>query len=123
MSPVTYQTGCALSLEAPAQSKRCSKPLDGGGTKKTLVFGLVDGQWIGTIPDHLDEAAGIVGEIKDVAELWGTRQIRAQMEFAQRNGLNYVIHVRPDTQVAQWLLTARKDWAWFDIVWDVVSAE
>jgi hypothetical protein len=88
---------------------------------RRAVKGFVEGRWVKTVPDYLDESAKVMGEIKDVAELWGTKQIKAQLAFAKEEGYKYFLHVRPDTKVAQWLLNREKALPWFEIVFDVVS--
>jgi hypothetical protein len=88
---------------------------------RKTVKGFVDDKWMKTVPDFLDKEAKIIGEIKDVGELWGTKQIKAQLAFAEQQGYMYYLHVRGDTEVAQWLLDLWREADWFEIVWDVVS--
>jgi RHS repeat-associated protein len=91
---------------------------------RRAVKGFVEGRWVKTVPDYLDESAKVMGEIKDVAELWGTKQIRAQLAWAEemaKEGWTYVIHVRPDTEVARWLKELAETKPWFKIVPNVVS--
>ena len=54
---------------------------------------------INTIPDFIDHAAKAVGEVKDVAKLGWNSQIRAQYEWAKRNGYTYTLFIRKGTKL------------------------
>lgn len=84
------------------------------GRAKKPISALVDSKMVTTIPDYFDEGAKIIGEIKDVAELQGTAQIKAQLAWAKENAYQYRIHVRLDTKIPAWLYNYRKgNDSWF----------
>jgi hypothetical protein len=88
------------------------------------ISAVVAKETITTIPDYLDDGAKIMGEIKDVAELQATSQIKAQLTWAKEHGYRHRIHVRPNTKISQWLLDYWKDnQEWFEIVYDVTGLE
>jgi hypothetical protein len=92
---------------------------------KRTVYGTVDGELVKTIPDHIDDAGKLIIEIKDASNANGTRQIRAQLDYAKRmaeQGYRYQLHVQSLDSVAQWLLKYAEETPWFDIIPDVVSA-
>jgi len=65
--------------------------------QKRLIEGQVGNELVKTIPDFVDDANRIVGEIKDVAELGWEKQIQAQFEWAQRHGYTYQLIIRRST--------------------------
>lgn len=65
--------------------------------QKRLIEGRVGDEIVKTIPDFVDDANKIVGEIKDVAELGWEKQIRAQYDWASRHGYTYQLIIRRDT--------------------------
>ena len=65
--------------------------------QKRLIEGRVGNELVKTIPDFVDDANRIVGEIKDVAELGWEKQIQAQFEWAQRHGYTYQLIIRRST--------------------------
>jgi RHS repeat-associated protein len=65
--------------------------------QKRLIEGQVGNELVKTIPDFVDDANKIVGEIKDVAELGWDKQIQAQFEWAQRHGYTYQLIIRRST--------------------------
>jgi hypothetical protein len=67
--------------------------------QKRLIEGRVGNELVKTIPDFVDDANRIVGEIKDVAELGWEKQIRAQFEWAQRHGYRYQLIIRRNTKL------------------------
>jgi len=71
--------------------------------QKRLVEGVVDGKVVKTIPDFIDDAGRVVGEIKDVAKLGWKSQIRAQYDWATSNGYTYVLYIRQNTDLMGYL--------------------
>jgi hypothetical protein len=67
--------------------------------RKQLIAGQVGDAIVKTIPDFIDDANRIVGEIKDVAELGWERQLRAQYAWAQKHGYTYQLIIRQDTKL------------------------
>ena len=65
--------------------------------QKRLIEGRVGNELVKTIPDFVDDANRIVGEIKDVAELGWEQQIRAQYDWAKNNGYTLLLIIRRDT--------------------------
>jgi hypothetical protein len=65
--------------------------------QKRLIEGRVGNELVKTIPDFVDDANRIVGEIKDVAELGWEKQIRAQYDWAKNNGYTLLLIIRRDT--------------------------
>lgn len=51
------------------------------------------------IPDVLDRAAGVIGEVKNVQNLSYTSQIRDFVSYGQQSGLRFELIVRPTTQI------------------------
>jgi hypothetical protein len=52
------------------------------------------------IPDVLDHAARIIGEVKNVASLSFTSQLQDFAAYAQQQGYTFVLWVRPTTYLA-----------------------
>jgi hypothetical protein len=65
--------------------------------QKRLIEGRVGDEIVKTLPDFVDDANKIVGEIKDVAELGWEKQIQAQYEWARRHGYTYQLIIREST--------------------------
>ncbi len=51
------------------------------------------------IPDVLDQAGGVIGEIKNVGSLSYSSQLRDFVAYAQQTGLRFELTVRPTTQL------------------------
>ena len=103
-----------------------AKMLDKLGFAKNTrsISAIVDGNIVTTIPDYLDDGAKVIGEIKDVAELQGTSQIKAQLAWAREHSYQYRIHVQPGTKIPQWLFKFWEDnRSWFKIMGDVTGLE
>ena len=90
----------APAREAPARGleteERVLAALGQQGRKR-LIAGQVGDAIVKTIPDFIDDANRIVGEIKDVAELGWERQLRAQYAWAQKHGYTYQLIIRRST--------------------------
>lgn len=75
------------------------------GTKRQVgAYINVQGKgklWVNTIPDFIDEATGMVGEIKDVANLSFDTQIRAQVAYAKKHGLDYALYINKNTVLSK----------------------
>lgn len=71
--------------------------------QKRLVEGMVDDKVVKTIPDFIDDAGRVVGEIKDVGKLGWESQIRAQYDWATRNGYTYALYIRQNTELMGYL--------------------
>jgi hypothetical protein len=52
------------------------------------------------IPDILDRAAGMIGEVKNVSELSYTQQLRDYVAYAKANGLQFDLYVRTSTTLS-----------------------
>lgn len=52
------------------------------------------------VPDVLNRAEGIIGEVKNVESLSYTSQLRDYVAYAQQNGLRFELTVRPTTQLS-----------------------
>ena len=52
------------------------------------------------VPDILDEAGGIIGEVKNVQSLSYTSQLRDYVSYAQSNGLQFDLYVRGSTRLS-----------------------
>jgi RHS repeat-associated protein/uncharacterized repeat protein (TIGR01451 family) len=80
----------------------------GRQNQKRLIDGFVDGKVVKTVPDFVDDAGKVVGEVKDVAELGWEQQIRAQFDWASRNGFTYQLIIRRDTKLLGQLVDLKK---------------
>ena len=65
---------------------------------KTVQGNTNTGELRSTIPDAI--TSDTVYEVKDVQKLSNTKQIQAQIEYAQKNGLNYKIITGTNTHVS-----------------------
>ncbi len=79
---------------------------------KRQVTSNVDGVTVKTIPDYIDDAAKEVGEIKDYADantVSNIKQIRAQMDWAKKNGYKYKLYLNDCSKRSGTLVKAMKD--------------
>jgi RHS repeat-associated protein len=71
-----------------------------GRVKNTrTIQGLVGREVVDTVPDFIDDAGKIVGEVKDVAGLGWEKQIQAQYDWATKNGYTYQLIIRRGTEL------------------------
>ena len=61
------------------------------------------------VPDILDEAGGVIGEVKNVQSLSYTQQLRDYVWYAEQNSLQFDLYVRGSTQPSGPLQTAVDD--------------
>jgi hypothetical protein len=52
------------------------------------------------VPDVLDEAAGVIGEVKNVQSLSYTSQLRDYVAHAQANQMQFDLYVRGSTRLS-----------------------
>jgi hypothetical protein len=69
-----------------------------GVTQNTTRIALPGGGY--RVPDILDEAAGVIGEVKNVQSLSYTSQLRDYVSYAQVNQLQFDLYVRGSTQLS-----------------------
>jgi hypothetical protein len=69
-----------------------------GVTQNTTRIALPGGGY--RVPDILDEAAGVIGEVKNVQSLSYTSQLRDYVSYAQANQLQFDLYVRGSTQLS-----------------------
>jgi RHS repeat-associated protein len=69
-----------------------------GVTQNTTRIALPGGGY--RVPDILDEAAGVIGEVKNVQSLSYTSQLRDYVAYAQSNQLQFDLYVRGSTQLS-----------------------
>jgi hypothetical protein len=69
-----------------------------GVTQNTTRIALPGGGY--RVPDILDEAAGVIGEVKNVQSLSYTSQLRDYVAYAQVNQLQFDLYVRGSTQLS-----------------------
>ena len=88
-----------------------------GFTKNTKKFTtFVDDKSINVIPDIFNDTDHIVGEIKDVAELAATDQIKAEISLAKQLGYNYKLFVEEGTKLSSGLLEELKNYEKIEVV-------
>ncbi|MCP4303943.1 MAG: hypothetical protein GY788_03490 [bacterium] len=61
------------------------------------------------VPDILDEAGGVIGEVKNVQSLSYTQQLRDYVWYAEQNSLQFDLYVRGSTHLSGPLQTAVDD--------------
>jgi hypothetical protein len=69
-----------------------------GVTQNTTRIALPGGGY--RVPEILDEAAGVIGEVKNVQSLSYTSQLRDYVSYAQANQLQFDLYVRGSTQLS-----------------------
>ena len=62
--------------------------------------GLMMPSGIRRFPDNFDESANVLTEVKNVARLSHTQQLRDYAAYAQQNGVTFNLFVRPSTKMS-----------------------
>jgi RHS repeat-associated protein len=86
-------SGTALARQLGAEGESL---IEGAGN--TARIQLPGGGY--RIPDILDEAGGVIGEVKNVQSLSFTSQLRDYVGYAQRNGFQFDVYVRGSTRLS-----------------------
>ncbi|GLK50144.1 hypothetical protein GCM10017620_31180 [Brevundimonas intermedia] len=68
-----------------------------GKNTRLIPVTMPDGTVVRTIPDAFGRSMGVV-EFKDVAEIGSSRQLRAQLEYAEQNRMPFNLVVSPNTR-------------------------
>lgn len=93
-------SGGAGNLQQLGRIKETQTLARNGLTKNNqVVKGMVNGKPVNTIPDALTKTS--MHEMKYVQQLSRTSQLRAQMNYASRKGLDYILHTRPNTIISK----------------------
>ncbi len=85
-------TGTALARQLGSEGELAANIL-----KNTERIPSLTGTAAYRIPDVLSQEAGIIGEVKNVANLSYTNQLRDFAMYAQQNGYQFQLFVRPTT--------------------------
>jgi hypothetical protein len=99
-SPVASVVAAESELSGTALARQLGGEGDSliEGAGNTTRIQLPDGGY--RIPDILDEAGGVIGEVKNLQSLSYTSQLRDYVTYAQRNGFQFDLYVRRGTQLS-----------------------
>ena len=71
-----------------------------GWTKNTSTIDSLTGSAQYRIPDYLDHGKKVIGDVKNVKQLSYTKQLEDFLLYAEKNGYEFIIKVRPNTELS-----------------------